>query len=356
MPVRHRLLGVLYALLFAACCGCGTDATVSAETQGTGLVLEPASLELRADDMSDRQQDVTCRLINRGGEEVRITSVDTSCACTLAGPLEKTRLKPGESVPLRLKASLPAYGRKESLVKVSVEPASVASSTLRLILHGPERPVPHVELVPGQLLLSGRRPGEAVLQEFEVTTLERADAEPWIRGITDPTGEVEVVLTAAPSEEPRGELALRTYRFRAEATLPEKTDVARRFTLTVEGDPAATRNGSPLAIHGTRVAVPLVQVVPAQIVLQRSKIADWPVTRRVMIVANDEEGVSLEVPSELPEWINLKPIEGNGSARVRTFEITVADPPTGNLTETLLFGVGAEAFQATAGLAVSLTP
>ena len=355
MSIRQGLPDVLLATILASC-GCGTDATVSAKTPGAGLVLEPASLELRADDRDDRHRDVTCRLVNRGNEEIRITSVDTSCACTLAAPLEKTRLKPGESVPLRLKASLPYYGRKESLVKVAVEPASVAVSTLRLILHGPERPVPHVELVPDHLRLSGRRPGETVSQEFQIATIERPNTEPWIRGFADPTGEVEVVLTAAPFEEPRGELVLRTYQYRVEAALPGTADATERFTLVVNGDPMVTRNSSPVVIHGIRVLVPLVHVVPAQLVVRRKELAEGPVTRRVLVITT-EGGLSLDPPHELPEWITLEPVGANGSPQTQAFDITFTAPSSHEETvETVQFGVREAALRDTAVLVVSVTP
>ncbi|MGC1273969.1 MAG: hypothetical protein WBC44_09695 [Planctomycetaceae bacterium] len=325
--------GVFFLVLttsLACCAGCDevdsapAPAKQSGAEQAAELVIEPALVKLRAEGDQDLRRQVTCQIVNRGDQDVRIVSVDASCSCTLAGPLKKTTLGPGESVPLRLTATLPTYGERESVVKVFTEPAGNVP-ILRLVLHGPERSVPALVVVPDELRLAGQEPGEEATQEFQIITLERPEAKPWLTEIVDPAGEVAVDLIAPPAAEPRGEHEQRTYRFRLVAKLPATSGETEPFTLAVKGDPPVTRNGSPLAIHGTRVLVPLLQVVPEQLVLRSEAFGDKPITRRILVVSEDEN-LAVAPPEDLPGWITIEEVGGEQAQRSRVFQLAFTKP------------------------------
>lgn len=338
-PIAALLLSVLSTFV----CGCGTEAPAEVVAKPGGLVAEPSLLELTADAGSGRRRDVVCRLVNRSDRDVRIVSVETTCACTLAAPLERTTLKPGEAVPLRLTVSMPSEGVKESAVNVAVEPSDVAAPSLRLVLRGPERPLPYLFHMPERLRLAGRRAGEELTQECEVSAIERPGSEPWLRGVVDPAGEVVVRFDPKPVEEPYGRHVLRRYRFTITGRLPETPDAPQPFALALTAEPKAARSGFPVAIQGTWVLEPLARIVPAQLTLRRSEVSAWPVIRRVLVVTERPEDVSVEPPMTLPEWLSLRQVESE-AGRLRTFEVEIAEPPAaaGLLSETLPFGLRSE--------------
>lgn len=353
---------LLAASLLASIGGCGLDAENESSKNApqidepNGLVWEPALLELAARGDDDHRRDVACRLVNRSGVEIRIISVRTNCACTMAGPLEHTILRPGDAVPLQFAVSFPSHGRKDSVVNVVVEPADIAAPPLHIVLEGPERPVPYLEFVPKQLRLAGRRPGETVTQACEISAVEQSGSEPWLNGAFDPAGVVEVEFDGLPTEEPRGDRVLRTYRFRVQGKLPQQSDAPERFSLRLKGTSAVTRNDAPFHIPGVRLLLPLARIVPAQIALRRSELAEWPVVRRVMIVTDDEGDFSVETPTNLPPWLTINQVTGGGAPRARMFEVQVTEPPMERIeiSETFQFDIRSNDDRGTVGLGMSI--
>lgn len=327
---RGRAGWLLLSLLFSA--GCGGDAS---EVSGR-LTVEPSVLELSGDSRQDPRREVSCRLTNDSSRPVRVASIQTSCSCTIADPLERTSLKPGESVPLRLQVTLPVYGRKEAAVTIEADPPSASPPRLRLILHGPARPVPFVESLPQDIWLSGHLPGESVTRECEITTVEAPASEPWIRGLSTADNGIEARPEGPPEESPFGDRIRRVYRFRITGTLPQTTEGAEYFSLSLDvatpvGDAAGAR------IRGKRFLDAVARVVPAEIVVRQSDVREHPVKRTVLVVADDDDLITLDPPPNLPAWIAVRRAEPQAADRLHSLELMISDPPAAGLVETLRF-------------------
>lgn len=107
------------------------------------LRIEPAAIELawETGEDVDTARVATCQLTNPGPLPIQILSVQGSCSCTVAEPLERTTLPVGESVELRLRVTAPRIGKKSSVVRIVTAPPSSAAE-LHLTAAGPPTQVP----------------------------------------------------------------------------------------------------------------------------------------------------------------------------------------------------------------------
>ena len=327
-------------VLMVVLAGCGSRAVPPVVGE---LSIVPTELELTAKDESNRQQDVTCRLVNRSDKSVRIVNVSTSCACTLTEPLAISTLAPNMDAQLRLRVSIPSHGRKEVVVRVETSPPSVDSPSIRLILIGPERKLPYVESPVIDLRLTGHRAGEWVAQECDVVTVEEAETTPWIKGVAAPDDAIQASMTLPPSEELYGPMRVRrTYRLAVRGQLPAATERPRSHTLVIATDDRLSTSATdPYVIRATTVLEPLVRIVPKEISFHRSRIDHWPVVRNVMLVGPPGNQLSFDVIEPLPSWIEVGMSSDSASKQNRLIRVVIHEPlsDASRVTETIRFTV-----------------
>ena len=328
-----RLWQLMPVLLLAGCGG-GSTATLPA---GCRLVFEPTRLELRADS-HEGLRDVTCRLVNRGTGPVTIRELRSSCGCTVTGPLAISTLRPGDATVVPLRVAFPPYGAKQVTLEAVVD-VTAAGPRLPITLRGPERATPYLLESTMQLRLAGRDAGSTVTQEFELRTVERAGSPPWLGNAAGPN--VTATLLGPPIQEPRGEDVQRTYRYTAAATVPQTPDRPQRFVLTVAATGSATDTDPP-TVSGTRVLVPRVRVVPAQITFQAGETL--PAPRRVLFVADEPENLHVIPPINLPDWLSVRQLDTATGTRSQVFEVTLTRLPSADepAAQPLVFGLDAE--------------
>lgn len=349
------------ALLMTAAVGCGPRETPTApnvvDAAAPEVVAIPPQIELTFDGRDGARQETICRLVNRGDGEARIAGVRTACACTLAEPLGRTVLAPGEEVALRLKLSPPSRGRMETTVTVDFGPSAARPLVIRLVLHGAEEPVPRLASFPRELRLLGRRPGAEIVQPFEIGAIEDPESEPWIRGVAVADGDVEVVSIGTPAEKDTTDGVLRTYRFEVRGTAPAAAGRSERFSLRPQATGPTDYSGAPAVTYGLLATEPPVRLAPDRMTVRRSEVETWPVTRRVMVVT-EEPGISVAPTAELPAWLTLAPVSASGGGRVGVYELTVAEPPAGEgpVARTVPFDVTDDRGPTTVDLVLSVVP
>ena len=345
-------------VLMVALGGCGSRSVPRVVGE---LSIIPADMELTAKDESDRQQDVTCRLVNRSDKSVRIVNVSTSCACTLNEPLAISKLAPNMEAQLRLRVSIPAHGRKEVVVRVETDPPSIDPPSIRLVLLGPERKIPYVDSSPIELRLTGHKTGGWVAQECDMVTVEEAETTPWIKGVVAPDDAIQASMTLPPSEELYGPMRVRrTYRVAIRGQLPAADERPRSHTLVVATDDRLSASvADPYVIRATTVLEPLVRVVPRAISLHKSRVDRWPVMRNVMLVGPPGNQLSFDVIDPLPSWVVIGSPQDADSQQNRLIRVEIHEPPAdaNGVTKTIRLTVhGTSDGDTTAEIPVSIFP
>lgn len=346
-------------VLSAILAGCGFNDSRSADAASSrpgaraAVAWDPPLLELTATSDASPVRVIDCKLINHSDADVRILAVRANCTCTIAEPLERTVLKPREAVWLRLKVSFPAHGTRQSTVNLTVDPPGVEAPQLRLVLHGPERPVPYIEAAPEQLRLVGTRPGETVSQGFQIGAVESSRSDPWILGASATAGGVEVELVGVLSENISIDRVRRSYQFRMTGRVPNDVDAPERISVALSTSSGEQPDGAPPSIPASLVTLPLARAVPTQIALSGPELSRGAITRRVMIVVEDAEDYVVTPPTDLPAWITVAPLNELSSKRVRLFEVRISEPPL-DAREALRFSVQRAKIAGSAELVVTV--
>ena len=130
----------------------------------------------------DDARNITLLLRNEGGSPLQITSVVTSCGCTVVETLSNGRVCPGEEARLRVRASVPDVGEKITYVDVFADSTLTPVVRATVVLKGSEPEVPYLTQLRDAILLAAA-PGDLDTKEFSIAALEREDAAPWLCGV-----------------------------------------------------------------------------------------------------------------------------------------------------------------------------
>jgi hypothetical protein len=259
-------MGVGLAAL-AGCGAAGPTATATATPRPPALRLEPEAHELgdvpvgRPDDY----RDVTTFLVNEGGAELRITSVESNCSCTALG-LEADRVPPGGRVRLasRVKLGNTAEPRRVALRIATNDPARpVAAPTFTW------RAVPPVRTEPAAVDWPAVAPGAHPAQELAVHYRPAGRPGPFRVECTSYATAVEATFEAAEGSAggDGAEVRLGTLRVRLREAL-DAGDFAQPLALKVfAGEEEAARLDVPVS---WRVR-PEVELIPNRLALGRAR-------------------------------------------------------------------------------------
>ncbi len=290
------------------------------------LVLEPAEVHVQRSEESDHSGSrVEITLRNAGGRPLKIEDIDPRCACTIATPLAKNVLAPGETVPLTLDVNVPAFGNVDATVLVYSNAPDTPTAELLIHTHGKEPDVPRIVQSTSRLELHGRGPHAAVAGEVEVTTNEATGEAPWVRGLQSSTPDVFAAEVEEPIDVPLGPFVQRTYRFMVQGlcSADAQSVATLRPVVSAEQEPLS----SPTIAVVLRCA-PVVRAIPDAIELGLG-LESAGQQRRVALVADDDTpfriesiespaGVCVTVANEISE-------PGNVHVFVVRIEATEAD-------------------------------
>lgn len=256
------------------------------------LSVDPGLLTLSADDSpADKgsKRRVTVDLINTGRSAIEVSSVHTLCDCTVAGPVPKEPLAPGERSTLRLEVDLPYYGTQRTEVRILTNPHSTQPATLVLEMHGRTVRTPYVSEVPRPAQLIARRPGKVIEHSFEIETVEAIGSDPWLTGMRSdlPEASVELLGVRTTRENSAAETVARLYEFLLRVPAPAHERGVLAFSLTEQGTRSSVGRVQQYPIRVSYV--PQVRVVPQEILLEIDSDTQFPLTRTLELVPNDEQ-------------------------------------------------------------------
>ncbi len=290
------------------------------------LTADPQILTLSADEVPPDQglrREVTIDLVNTGREALEVTSAETSCHCTMAGPLPKEPLQPEERASVILRVDLPHYGQQQTRVEFLTNPPGEPSTTLVLNMQGRTIQTPFVNEMPRPAQLMARRPGELVRHLFEVETTEAIASDPWLTGMHSdvPEARVELLDVRTVRENDDGKFVNRAYQFQLEIPAPVDAQRVLAFSLTEEG---ATPSAGRVQPYLVRVSyVPAIRVVPQEILMVINDDTDFPLVSTLELVS-DEEVPRSSVGNVLTtcEWMTAQRVANSADVSPPSTEAT----------------------------------
>lgn len=301
---------------------------------GSGLVVTPPKAEVTRTVPDDPQHAmIELRLTNRARSMAEIQSVRTSCGCTIADDPSQTVLQPGETATLRVKASLPKYGVKQSTVTIT---SSIEGKTeqvgVPLVLRGDEPESPYVEIIPERIELRSAGTTGAVEREFQIQTVEADSEEPWILGMKSSLPQLKTEIIAVKQQSRRGRSIVREYQVRVTADARSGSDQPLSGWLTVAGKTDATRESSPVFVKVEPTQ--LLTLSPSRLVFTKSDMETGSATRTV-VMTTTEAGRDAPVVSVTDSWISSL-IVPTSEAHVSLLKVRVTFPGEGSASESSL--------------------
>ena len=214
---RIRWVGALVLLsLFGAAVLRGLPGFQPSNAASDGmLVIAPDVVECDIGDGRGPTRKVALRVINSSRVVQLVDSVKASCGCTMAKPLETTRLEPGASIPLEVTLRLPDYGQRTTFLRVQYGGQGESTAVVRFEVRGKRPTVPSFNGGPFRQFTIQVRPDdpENVENVVRVTTLEEVSAEPWIIGVDSSDSSLcgSIKGMSEVASEEGGDLVTRTY-------------------------------------------------------------------------------------------------------------------------------------------------
>ncbi len=290
------------------------------------LTLKPERLELHRP-TDGNSQTVTCRITNQNDFPVEITSIDGTCACSMAEPPLKTMLAHGEFVDVTIQVQFPSFGTQVSTLTIATKPEmAIARVPIRLV--SPAESIPRLLLFPRQVQLIRDGVEKKYVATAFLTTLERGSAGPWlVRAVVE--GQTTTVKLQLVDAEPQ---TRKTEKTRSDAI------VRREYKLTFQSpDDGGAAFSSRLLLYDAHSAQPitwdsyqsLVSFMPnaslfqlrPSIVVQTERPTRDTVTR-VAILGPAESRIELDT-AELPIGVKVDvvPVAAGEGALSQQLEI-----------------------------------
>jgi hypothetical protein len=278
-----------------------------------GIVAEPQSLSLsKGDANGDVMALYTLR--NSGRRIVNVVGITTTCACSLAEPLNDPAIRPGESRTLRVTGTPPQFGAAEVTVKVALNDdteAKVLNLGLRLV--GQQVSEERISQMPRDLDLLSYR-SEVVKREFEILTTELDDKVAWINALKCDDDTLTVrIQNVESTRRPAGGLS-RRYLCEVAGGIPETPGEWRSAAIY----PVFTREQPqrPSTIHVSLNRLPRWTVHPAVLVID---LAAPAASRREIVLSSEED---IDVHSTLsvascPRGLQADILPGNTEQELR---------------------------------------
>lgn len=334
-PMRRAGPLVLLSLVGAALLTGLVRLPTSRPAIGGTLVVAPDVVECDIGDGQGSSRQVTLRVTNRSPVVQLVDSVKASCGCTMAKPLETTRLEPGASIPLNVTLRLPDYGHRTTFLRVQYGGQSPSTAVVRFELQGQRPPVPSFKGGPlRQFTIPVPRDKlENVVRVVRVTTLEERGAPPWIIGVESsaPSLWCDLKGMSEARDAEGGDIVSRTYEVALQYHARSEEDVGKPLGLRL-----LTASASGREAHDVAIALDIVdpvRLVPARLSLRRSGA---PVDTYQVALLSDRSTVFRVVPEgEIPGVdVELSPPRPQGhrtlsliSVRLRPEETPDRDGP-----------------------------
>ena len=119
---------------------------VGCSSKPAHLLISPSVIHVKAskETPGGQQATVTTTMRNDGSRPLKVLGVRSSCSCTVVTSETSNALAPGQETPLKLKVSVPLFGRSESVIMVDTDAQDTPSVRLVIQIEGDGEPVPRI--------------------------------------------------------------------------------------------------------------------------------------------------------------------------------------------------------------------
>lgn len=274
---------------------------------------------------------VLIRVMNRGGSDLTIKSISTTCGCTVAAVDPKV-VRPGATGVITVEATPPPAGERTVFLRVdsNAEPPNPLVITLKLLGSGR---LPYVTNSTGPVQLGDI--GTEVDEVVAIETRESSSSPPWFQEVAT-TSDLVLLEGGLENEVPSPDgdcLRQYRYKFRLRA-LPAPGPFSAELTLfnSIEGKELGHR----LVVRGNRPAP--VYSSPTRLFANvgpsRGRVV-LPVT-----IATSPPDADLKVtcdPESVPSCLSIQPL-ARGDGR-QAFFVTVMGPIDQDFHDAIVFEV-----------------
>ncbi len=289
----------------------------SVSHSGQGLTSTPDRISLHRQAQAIEKQRVILTLTNHWGRKLRIGDIRSGCACTVALPLEKQTLAPGDSVLLKLDVTPPQYGKVANTVLVKFSRfdergvSQDADLKIPVELSGAEMKAPLITTnwsAPLRVTLPSN--AQTFDHRFEFSTIEPAGSDPWVLELEASTSDVTATMVGVPNQLPlTSDTVIRHYTARIACPVSDIVDWSLDTAITVKTRTPSVKPSAALRIIGRRCHPP--RVIPAQISVDLASDTAFPILRKVVITTegrgeDDDEDDEVIVTSPLPRWLRIE--------------------------------------------------
>lgn len=293
---RHLGLSVLLLLASVVVGGAGWRIW----TPATPGVLAAVPTEIQVDCKFGDRKDAFVTLRNNGGRSVVISSVSSSCGCTVGTP-ESNDLSPGGETRLKIAIHATTVGQKSAVVAVAYR-GDNGNKILQIpvLIQAADAPGTRVLAYPKDLNVRCEAKGESKA-EFDIQTLEVSVAEPDLVEVLSIDERCQFSIVGVKSSPPdRNGKTERTYRI--QVALSESEPFAAtgtmRFRKTLAhpvGDIVVlARPRSQTKVIPSRIELPKVAAAISNkyeiLLISEVDIDDW------MVAANQQ----------FPDWLTVE--------------------------------------------------
>jgi hypothetical protein len=195
------------------------------------LEAQPQELTIMAEPGRPRDQVVTCRVKNVGGEALMIQRATACCGSKLISDPAGQRVGPQQTIAFHARVTLPTPGQmNRTAIDVLTDAPSSPLIRCELKLLGEPLATPRCILAPDRVYLA-RRTGHDPQSEFILETIEEAHSQPWITAMSASDPAVSVTkLDVQVARNLVGGALVRRYRWLA-VCAPSATRQDIRGTL-----------------------------------------------------------------------------------------------------------------------------
>lgn len=300
-----------------------TASTLS-QPSTVSLIAQPSVLEVRHESKPLRG---IFQLRNTGTVSIEIVEITATCGCTLVGEIPKQPIAPGQERQVEVQTIPPEYGEKKSYLTIRTEPTLSHPLVVTVKLKGAELPAPFVSYAPEVVVLSGTEPSTEVKTEFEVQTVELADAPYFLNHQQCDLDGLRIWFEDVPHEEPLFDGKVRrVYKLKVARRLPQ-SDIETTKDRHVLVTETTTALRPPKTITIESHVTPLVKVVPSivNLTVQRNSATTTESTFALIDSRDESERKSFEVNVE-SDWIQVEKdkLVKQPDRSIQTFRLSIS--------------------------------
>jgi hypothetical protein len=178
-----------------------------------GLLASPASITVEQTGRGGPAQ-AEFTLKNSGKRSIRIVSVDTSCGCSVAQPLETQSMTPRAAQSLVILGEAPTFGTRNVSIDIkatdSLDPSQEQTVQLQMKLIGKSLSASRVFDLPTMIELYTDSP-KRMIRRFEIRTIEESEARTWIKSVTCDLPQINAKIVSIDSSPRPNNAVQRTY-------------------------------------------------------------------------------------------------------------------------------------------------